>query len=62
LLHAHIILWIEDGDVEQILNEITVVVSAAYDDEKEEFIEPTNDIQRKLFKMVLRKQLYTCDK
>jgi hypothetical protein len=42
------------------MNEIIAIVPTAYDDEKEEFIEPTNDMQRELFKMVTRKQLHTC--
>jgi hypothetical protein len=43
-LHAHIILWIEDNDVERVTNEITAVIPASYDDEKKEFIEPTDDL------------------
>jgi uncharacterized protein YlbG (UPF0298 family) len=58
-LHAYIILWIQDDDVEWITNEITTVVPAAYDNKKEEFIEQTDDLQKTLFSMVRRKQLHS---
>ena len=59
-LHAHIILWIENSDVEHIANEITAIVSAEFDTTMKKIPEPTYPHQNKLFKEVMRKQLHSC--
>lgn len=59
-LHAYIVLWIQKDDIEQVTNNIIAVIPATYDEEKEEFIEPTDEFQRTLFKMVIWKQLHSC--
>ena len=44
-------------DVERITNEIIATIPTVYDDNIVEFIEPTNTLQLKLFKMVIRKTI-----
>ena len=60
-VHAHIILWMKQVDVERITNEITVAVLATFDTTIGEFLEPIDSHQNKLFKIVMRKQLHTCN-
>ena len=59
-LHAHIMLWIEDADLEHVANEITASVPAIFDSTSGNFIEPTATEQNTLFKTVVNKQLHTC--
>ena len=59
-LHAHIILWIENSDVEHIANEITATVPAVFDTTLKKFLEPTDPHQNRLFKEVMQKQLHSC--
>ena len=59
-LHAHIILWIENSDVEYVANEITATVPAVFDTTLKFFLEPTDSHQKRLFKEVMRKQLHSC--
>jgi hypothetical protein len=59
-LHAHIILWIMENDIERITNKIVAFVSAIFNNIKNEFIEPTNAMQHILYKLVMKKQLHTC--
>jgi hypothetical protein len=39
-LHAHIILWVVENDIENITNEIVAFIPTTFD-EKKEFIQPT---------------------
>jgi len=48
-------------DVERITNEITAAVPATFDTTTEEFLEPIDSHQNKLFKIVMTKQLHTCN-
>src|ERR1700738_1838065 len=48
-------------DVERITNEITAALPATFDTTIEEFLEPIDSHQNKLFKIVMRKQLHTCN-
>lgn len=41
-LHAHIILWIMENDIEHITNKIIAFVPTIFNSNKNEFIEPTN--------------------
>jgi len=41
-LHAHIILWIMENDIERITNKIIAFVPTIFNSNKNEFIEPTN--------------------
>jgi hypothetical protein len=45
-LHAHIILWIMENDIESITNEIIAFVPTIFNNNKNKFIEPTNAILR----------------
>lgn len=44
-MHAHIILWIENADVEVIANEITTAVPVVFDTTLKQFLEPTDPHQ-----------------
>ena len=59
-LHAHIILWIDNSDVEHVANEINATVPAMFDTTLKKFLEPTYPHQKRLFKEVMRKQLHSC--
>ncbi len=57
-IHTHIILWVQENDVERITNEIVVVILDMFDELTTKFISPNDSLQNKLFKMVL--QLHEC--
>jgi hypothetical protein len=59
-VHAHIILWVNENDLERITNEIIAFVPTIFDDTNAKFILPSDRLQSKLFHMVLRKQLHQC--
>jgi hypothetical protein len=59
-VHAHIILWINDVDVDRITNEIVVMVPATIDEQSKKFILPNNEHDLTLFKLVERKQMHQC--
>jgi hypothetical protein len=40
-LHAHIILWVVENDIENITNEIVAFIPTTFDGKKKEFIQPT---------------------
>ncbi len=51
-IHAHIILWINDVDVDYITNEIVTMVPTTIDEQSEKFILPNNEHDLTLFKLV----------
>jgi hypothetical protein len=59
-VHAHIILWIKDIDVDRIMNEIVVMVLATIDEQFGKFILLDNEHDLTLFKLVERKQMHQC--
>jgi len=59
-VHAHIILWINDVDVDRITNEIVAMVPATIDEQSGKFILPDNEHDLTLFKLVERKQMHQC--
>jgi len=59
-VHAHIILWINDVDVDRITNEIVAMVPATIDEKSRKFILPDNEHDLTLFKLVERKQMHQC--
>ncbi len=59
-LHAHIILWIMENDIEHITNKIVTFVPTIFNNNKNEFIEPTDAMKHILYKLIMRKQLHTC--
>jgi hypothetical protein len=59
-VHAHIILWINDVDVDRITNEIVAMVPATIDEQFGKFILPDNEHDLTLFKLVERKQMHQC--
>jgi len=59
-VHAHIILWINDVDVDRITNEIIAMVLATIDEQSGKFILPDNEHDLTLFKLVERKQMHQC--
>jgi hypothetical protein len=60
-IHAHIILWINDVDVDRITNEIVTMVPATIDEHwSGKFILPNNEHDLTLFKLVERKQMHQC--
>ena len=54
-------MWMNAVDVERITNKITAAVSATSYTIIGEFLEPIDSHQNKLFKIVMRKQLHTCN-
>jgi hypothetical protein len=60
-VHAHIILWINDVDVDYIINEIVAIVLATIDEQFGKFILLDNEHDLTLFKLVERKQMHHCD-
>jgi hypothetical protein len=59
-VHAHIILWINDIDVDRITNEIVAMVLTTIDEQSRKFILPDNEHDLTLFKLVERKQMHQC--
>ena len=60
-VHAHIILWMNQNDIERVTNEITAATPTIFDTTTGEFLEPIDSHQNKLFKIVMRKQLHICN-
>ena len=59
-LHAHIVLWIDEADVEKVSSEIIAYVPAIWDKIHRQWIMPDDPIQAEIVKLVLRKQLHKC--
>ncbi len=59
-IHVHIILWVEEENLNIITNEIVVVIPVVFDGTTTKFIVLKDSLQNKLFKMVLRKQFHEC--
>jgi hypothetical protein len=59
-VHAHIMLWINDIDVDRITNEIVAMVLATIDEQYEKFILSDNEHDFPLFKLVEQKQIHQC--
>jgi len=59
-LHAHIIIWLELADVDTVGSEISACVPAAFDEESNAFVPPTDPNELTLFNMVTKKQMHTC--
>ncbi len=59
-VHAHIILWINDVDVDRIMNEIVAMVPATINEQSGKFILPDNEHDLTLFKLVEQKQIHQC--
>jgi len=59
-VHAHIILWINDVDVDHITNEIVAMVLVTIDEQSRKFILPNNEHDLTLFKLVEQKQIHQC--
>jgi hypothetical protein len=51
-VHAHIILWINDVDVDRITNEIVIMVPTTIDEQSGKFVLPDNEHDLTLFKLV----------
>jgi hypothetical protein len=51
-IHAHIILWINDVDVDYITNEIVAMVLTTIDEQSGKFILPDNEHDLTFFKLV----------
>ena len=48
------------ADINRITNELIAMISTAYDQTTQKFIEPIDPLQLSLYKIVMRKQLHTC--
>jgi hypothetical protein len=46
-VHAHIILWVNENDLQKITNETIVVVLAIFDETTKNFIPPSDSLQNK---------------
>jgi hypothetical protein len=49
-----------ENDIECITNEIITFVPTMFNNNKNEFIDPTDAMQHNLYKLVMRKKLQTC--
>lgn len=58
--HVHVILWIDSQDEDRVSNEIIAYIPAYYDAETNSFIPPTDPMKKRLFDIVMRKQMHTC--
>ncbi len=47
------ILWVNENDLQRIKNEIITFIPIIFDKTTKTFIPPTNNLQLKIFKMVL---------
>jgi hypothetical protein len=61
-VHAHIVLWVDDNDLEKVTNEIIACIPTIFDKTIKIFMPPNDSLQFKLFKMVLRNQLHEFQK
>jgi hypothetical protein len=61
-VHAHIILWVNENDLQKITNEIEAFILAIFNKITKTFIPPNDSLQFKLFKMLLQKELHECQK
>ncbi len=59
-VHAHIILWMNDVNVDHITNEIVAMVHTIINEQFEKFILLDNEHDLTLFKLVERKQMHQC--
>ncbi len=59
-LYAHIILWINDVDVDHITNEIVAMVFATINEQSGKLILPNNEHDLTLFKLMEQKQMHQC--
>jgi hypothetical protein len=59
-VHAYIILWINEVDVDHITNEIVAMASATIDEQYGKFILPNNEHDLTLFKLMEQKQMHQC--
>ncbi len=48
-IHAHIILWVNENDLQRIKNEITTFIPVIFDKIIKTFIPPNDSLQFKLF-------------
>jgi hypothetical protein len=51
-VHAHVILWINDIDIDHITNEIIAMVPATINEQSGKFMLPDNEHDLTLFKLV----------
>jgi len=49
-----------ENDIEHITNKIITFVPTMFNNNKNEFIDPTDAMQHNLYKLVMRKKLHTC--
>lgn len=61
-LYAHIILWLHKDDLNHVTNDVLAFVPTIYDETQKSFVEPLNSIEKKLFKLIDRKQLHNYQK
>jgi hypothetical protein len=59
-VHAHIILWVDENDLQRIKNKIKEYIPIIFDKTIKTFIPSNDSLQLKLFKMVLQKKLHEC--
>jgi hypothetical protein len=62
-LHAHILLWLDDEDVDRVTNEISAAVPGNYDHQASQFTPPPAQAgpeEAPLYNYVIGKQLHTC--
>ncbi len=53
-------LWLRKENIERISNEIIAFVLAPFDENISKFIEPIDNMQKLLYKLVIHKQLHSC--
>ena len=60
-LHAHIVLWVSEEDIDRVTKEIAGYIPGKFDPESRKFTEPpVGSIESRLYDIVVHKQLHYC--
>jgi hypothetical protein len=59
-IHVHVILWLGKEDIERISNEIIAFVHAPFDENTNKFLEPIDNMQKIVYKLIIHKQVHSC--
>jgi hypothetical protein len=61
-LHAHIIFWLHPEDLASVSDDVMAYIPATYDKGTKTFIEPSDPLELRLFKLVVCKQIHNYKK
>ena len=58
--HAHILLWVDEADVDRVTQEIVACVPGVCDEHTDTWVPPTDETGLRLFNLVTDKQMHRC--